>query len=224
MTTIVTVLKSGGVYTHRHVVSLQEQAKAQYPVAKFVVLTDQHVPGVEQIRLQYRSWSDWFAKMELFRPDISGDILYFDLDTELRGPLDDMARIGQLTVLRDFYRDGVRKPENGIGSGVMFLPEADRKLVWQRWSENPFKHMSNLRMRGLGDQTFLESVKDDEGNLWIDKAARWQDVLPGQVVSYKVHCNPNWKNGAIGKVPEGARVICAHGRPKPWSAEWRLSN
>ncbi len=223
LATIVTVLKSGGEYSPRHVVELKRQVDLHFPGALFVVFTDQNVPGnIKQVRLEYRSWTGWFAKMEIFNPKFYGDMLYMDLDTSIVGPLDDMANIGKLTVLRDFYRDGVHKPGSGIGSGVMYLPENDRALVWARWNANPFKNMSELRMRGLGDQTFLEGIRDNEGARWIDGAARWQDELPGQVVSYKVDCNPKWKQGAVGKIPTGARVVCAHGKPKQWHADWKL--
>lgn len=209
--TICTVLRSGGRYEPRHVVALQKQILKHYPPAIFACLTDQHIPGVKCVQLKYPSWIGWFAKMELFRPDLKGDILHIDLDSVATGPLDDMVRIGKLTLLRDFYRDEINRPEDGLGSGVMYLPEADRVEIWQAWIDNPFKHISKLRMQGKGDQTFLEQF-------WLQKAARWQDELPGQVVSYKVHCNPDWKRpSAVGKIPDGTRLICGHGKPfVPW--------
>lgn len=220
--TIVTVLKSGGEYTPRHVLNLRDQVRKQLPGALFVALTDQTIPdGVKTVRLEKRQWPGWFAKMELFDPRLKGDILFFDLDTALTGPLDDLANLGKFTLLRDFYRDGVRKPE-GIQSCVMYLTEECRAPVWEQWMKNPFQHISKLRMKGLGDQTFLESAIGVAGRPWSFDADRFQDVLPGQIVSYKVHCNPNWKHGATGKVPENARVVCGHGRPRPWHAEWRL--
>jgi hypothetical protein len=135
--------------------------------------------------------------MELFRPDIIGDILFMDLDTVIVGPLDDLAAVRSLTLLRDFY-----KPEH-LGSGVMFLPEADRAEVWEAWMMSPQRHMR--WHRGGGDQKFLET-------LWLDKAARWQDVLPGQVVSYKADIR---KHG--DGVPADARLVAFHGKPRPWA-------
>lgn len=138
--------------------------------------------------------------MELFRPGIEGDLLFMDLDTLLIGPLDDIANVNRLTILRDFYRDGVYKgrPE-GLQSSLMYLPELDRAEVWDSFSRNPTLAMSEC-YRG-GDQQFLE-------RFWLSRAARWQDAVPGQVVSWKVHC----RNG----VPSTTRVICTHGKPKPW--------
>lgn len=214
--TVVTVLRSGGEYEPRHVERLREQVEKHLPGALFVALSDQHLKTTRRVPLKHASWMGWFAKFELFDPQLKGDILYFDLDTEIRGSLVDIAVAGKLTLLRDFYRDGVHKPENGLGSGVMYLPEECRAEVWEAWNKNPARSMLQLRMLGKGDQTFLES-------LWLQKAARWQDEVPGQIVSYKVHCNPQWKAGATGKVPDGARVVCGHGRPRPWSPEWKLA-
>lgn len=215
--TVVTVLKSGGCFEPRHVQSLQRQVAEHLPGAPFVVLSDQHVPGVNRRALKKNSWTGWFAKMELFDPEIKGDLLFMDLDTALVGSLVDVASVGKLTLLRDFYRDGVYKGRaEGLGSGLMYLPEADRGEVWAAWMTNPFKHISELRLQGKGDQAFLEP-------LWLNKASRWQDVVPGQVVSYKVHVNPNWKvAGSVPAVPEGARVICYHGRPRPWDVGGKL--
>jgi hypothetical protein len=207
--TVCTVLRSGGDYEPRHVEALRAQVERHLPGALFVALSDQHLKNTRRVPLKHASWTGWWAKMELFRPDLHGDILFFDLDTVITGSLVDIAAVGKLTILRDFYRDGVRKPENGLQSSVMYLPEAERAEVWEAWNKNTFRTMSQLRMRGLGDQAFLET-------LWLDKAARWQDVLPGQIVSYKVHCNPRWKTGTAAPIPAGANVICFHGRPRPW--------
>lgn len=211
MPTVYTVLKSGGAYVPRHVTELRKQVEKHLPGARFIALVDQYVPDTETVRLTL-PYMGWWAKMELFRPNLpGGDILYFDLDTVLSGSLIDIAAVGQLAVLRNFYAK-----EPVIGSGVMYIPEAEREEIWTAWIKNPRAEILRISQQGLGDQEFLRPF-------WYDKAARFQDLVPGQIVSYKVHCNPQWRAGAVGSVPEGARVICAHGRPKPWSAEWRLA-
>ena len=72
--------------------------------------------------------------------------------------------------------------------------------MWNYFTENPALAM---RMAGpKGDMAVFEQF-------YRNTADRWQDVVPGQVVSYKVHC-------AKG-VPPGARIICFHGQPRPWA-------
>lgn len=196
---IALVLKSGGIYKWEHAQVLAEQIFRNSPqhIPVFCLTDLPHSEGTHCRPLKY-NFPGWWSKMELFRPDIGGDILYFDLDTVVLASLRDIVKVDKLTMLRDFYRDGTRKPE-GLGSGMMFLPEADRAEVWNAFIADPQKAMTECS-RG-GDQQFLE-------RFYLQKAQRWQDVVPSQVVSYKVHC----KQG----VPPDAKVVCAHGKPKLW--------
>jgi hypothetical protein len=138
--------------------------------------------------------------MELFAPELEGDLLYFDLDTMIRGDLSEIAAVNRLTVLADFYQPTL------MASGMMFLPEADRVHAWQEWMRGPGDHM--VRHKATGDGGFLRT-------LWNGPAARWQKILPDQVVSYKEHVRHRG-------VPEGARVVCFHGSPRPRDIGWQL--
>ena len=173
------------------------QVEAHLPGAEIICLSDVPVP-VQRIPLEH-GWPGWWSKLELFRPDIEGDLLFMDLDTSIVGNLSDIASVDRLTLLRDFYRP------NGLGSGLMFLPERDRAMIWREWLKMPQGWM-RLHKRG-GDQAFLE-------RFWLGKAARWQAIRPGQVVSYKAD------NIALHGVPTGASVVCFHGRPRPWAVGW----
>ncbi|MCV5830831.1 hypothetical protein OFN28_29620, partial [Escherichia coli] len=57
------------------------------------------------------------------------------------------------------------------------------------------------------------------------KPARWQDIIPGSIVSYKcdiatpsmIGFNANLASeAATGKVPDNVAVVCFHGSPRPW--------
>lgn len=203
---IVTVLQTRALHAlHRgsseftiaHVQALQKQVAKWAPFATFECLSDVDVPGVTTIPLVC-NWPGWWSKMELFAPEMGGDFLFMDLDTVLVGPLDDILARNKLTVLTDFYRDGVNL-KDGIGGGLIYLPERERAQIWGEFTVNP---ALSMRMNPRGDQHFFE-------HFWKQKADRWQKVLPGQVVSYKVHCQSG--------VPPEARVVCFHGKPRPWS-------
>jgi len=205
--TVACVLRSGGDYCSEHVVALYRGVRKYWDLSRlgylrFICLTD--VPflqfGVENIPL-IGDWPGWWSKMELFRPDITGDLLYIDLDTVIVGPLADIVEARCLTVLRDFYDRGKPERQRLVGSGLMYLPEDMRVPIWRRWLLDPQGHMT--RFKAGGDQAFLQAFVEKE-------AARWQDLLPGQVVSYKVHIKPT------GKAPAGSRVVCFHGLPRPW--------
>lgn len=200
------VLRFGGDYRPEHVTRLVEQISAHLPGAEIVCLSDVNVP-CDRIAL-VNHWPGWWSKMELFAPWVDGDLLYLDLDTAVVGSLSDMASVDRLTIMRDVYR------ADGLQSSIMFLPERERAKVWREWIRKPEVWMQMYR-RG-GDQAFLE-------RLWLGKAAIWQDSLPGQVVSYKVHVRPAVRKDrefGNGTVPDGARAIVFHGLPRPWQAGW----
>jgi hypothetical protein len=59
-----------------------------------------------------------------------------------------------------------------------------------------------------GDQGFISKCL---GNNW----QAWQSLFPGAVGSFKT----TWKRQ---KPPANARIVCFHGKPKPWQVqqEW----
>lgn len=200
------VLRSGGEYRPEHVRALVAQIERHLPGVGVVCLSDVDVP-CERVPLKY-GWRSWWSKLELFRPDVAGDLLYIDLDTVIVGDLSELASLGRTTLLSDFYY-----PERPA-SGLMYLAESDRAKVWAAWIADPKAAMHKCMRHG--DQQFIGEVLHD--------AQRFQDVLPGRVVSYKVHVAKGLNKRSIGDgtVPAGASVVCFHGRPRPWhiKAEW----
>lgn len=199
---IACVLKSGGIYTPAHVQRLATQAYLAAPGERFICLSDVPVPRVNTQPLVH-GWPGWWAKLELFRPDVfepGTRVLYLDLDTTIVGYLEDLlAQPAPFLALEDFYRRPPLVPFRGIASGVMAWTAGERTDIFETFAEHPDWHM---RTAGHGgDQRIIERVM-------AGRATFWDDVAPGQVVSYKVHCRDG--------VPAGARVICFHGRPKPW--------
>lgn len=161
-------------------------------VPGIVCLTDTEVPGVECIRMRHR-WPGWWAKMNAYDPEqISGDMLLMDLDTVVFS-LPDMPV--ETTVTPDFY-----KPQL-MSSTFVFVTAEDRKRIWSGFISDPDAHMKSCRTRmRWGDQGFVQA--------YIGNAPRWN---PEQVCSYKVNIRGR-------TVPHGMRVICFHGKPRPWEA------
>jgi hypothetical protein len=191
------VLRSGGEYLPKHVERLRASLARYLSGVPLLCLSDFDMP--EPSSLLLHGWPGWWSKLELMRPDIEGDLLYFDLDTVITGGLSELAAVGRLTLLRDFIH-----PER-LQSSLMYLPQADRWAAWERWMEAPSAHMR--RAGPYGDQHFL-------GELWQGRADTWQAALPGQVVSYKVDVRP------AARIPDGTRVVIFHGEPRPWAVGW----
>lgn len=199
---IVTVLRSGGEYTPEHVRWIDEQFSGKY---EHLCLSDIAVPGVETIALQNR-WRGWFAKLELFNPDlIDEDIFYIDLDTVLVGDISHMFADNSLAAVADFYF-----PEY-ITSGILRIPQSKKAAIWQRILEVADSIEDNY----AGDGEFLRTIAE---------FSRLQELYPGEICSYKagIACKgmPGYTSrfsSGNGTIPAGTKIICFHGRPRPWA-------
>lgn len=213
---IVTAWSGEGDFKSSHVQSLARQCEKFAPLDDFVCITPTKIDGVECWKPTHK-WPGWWHKFEIFAPRIRGTILYMDIDTVISGSLSDIVADEKLTLLRDFYRAGKQVPgglrrvklkakAEGLQASLMMLPEADRAEIWEDWISDPGSRMQWLCSKG--DQPLLEQH-------FLKRAQRWQDVVPGQIVSYKVDCcGANEFQKSI--VPADARVIVFHGQPRPW--------
>jgi hypothetical protein len=128
--------------------------------------------------------------------DVREPFLYMDLDTTVAGPIDNLLQRSELTVLSDFNR-----PKQ-IQSSLMLVTPAAAKSAWSAWLTGPVRHIQEcVTPDRWGDQGFLEGV-------WGRDIERWQNVLPGAIVSYKKHC--------LRGTPKSASVVVFHGKPRPW--------
>ena len=142
----------------------------------------------------------WWNKLAMFKPGKlpEGQTLYFDLDTVVIGSLDGFAAYGgSFAAMRDPYN------KSHISSAVMAWDPRSATHVWTTW-----ERAGKPQFDPKGDQTWIESV--------TPKIDRWQDFLPGQIVSFKADCVP------LGGIAPGARIICFHGKPRPTEvdADW----
>lgn len=179
--------KYGPEYVNRLAAMVARQTTLPY---EFVCLTDDET-GLDVAWADIRTGlTGWWEKLVLFQPHpflFERRVIFLDLDTVIVGNMDFLLEYsGHFAILRDFY------DHKHMGSAVMsFEP-------------------------GFGQHIFTDYTKEQEGRWWGDQAwiehcvkdaDRWQDLYHGMVVSYKVHCQDG--------IPEGARVICFHGEPRP---------
>lgn len=150
--------------------------------------------GIDARPLPTPGLEGWWNKLALFQPGLfpAGDrILFLDLDTLITGPLEKVvAYDGPFAILRDFYRSA------GLGSCAM---------AWEAGSEIATAIWDGYVAEGLpqsdpgGDQVIIERH--------LSHYELWQNVFPGDFVSFKV-------DARFG-IPEGAKIVCFHGRPRP---------
>lgn len=164
----------------------------------FTVFTDDPLetgyhPNIE-LRILPPRLDGWWNKVTLFQGGLFpyGDrILYFDLDTVITGPIDELAAYdGHFAILRDFYRP------KGLQSSVMsWMAGGVARANWEYFVLAGYPTQDYPG----GDQAWIEHV--------YPNAIILQDFFPRQFVSYKEHAR-------LG-VPKGASVVVFHGNPRP---------
>lgn len=136
-------------------------------------------------------FSGWWAKVSLFEPGrFSGRVLYLDLDVTVVGGLDDLADYpAPFVIIRDWNLPGFNSSVMTWDAGV---------------ADHFYTHFTPEVMgRMPGDQN------------WIMKKMLSAATFPRDwCLSYKRHI----RDGS-GVLPSDARVICFHGKPKPWEVE-----
>lgn len=184
---ILTVLREGGEYRAEHVERLRRQCQTFAPGIEFMCLNGGP---------QDDGWPGWWAKVSAFR--LPGPILYMDLDTHVVGDLTPPLR-----AVERYRFIALRNPlstPSRFGSGLMGWSD-DMTHVQRRFAAAPEHHMRRCTTQRLwGDQGF---IAEDE-----PEPALWQDILPNQIVSWKVDCKAG--------IPKDARVVYFHGKPRPW--------
>lgn len=150
----------------------------------------------------------WWAKLYLFSEDAfpKGErVLYFDLDTVITGPLDEIAAYaGEFAILKDVYRLG------GLQSSVMAWEAGTLTHVWNGYKTAGFPNIEG------GDQVWIER------NIHAQNIDLWQKLYPSAFRSYKLDC--------MEFVPKKTSVVVFHGRPRPHECDgwvkdtWKVSN
>lgn len=172
-------------------------------VSKLLSGVARHYSGQCKFHVIRDGPENWWAKLQLFEPDRfpKGErCVYFDLDTIITGPLDDLfAYDGPFAGLRDVWQPGQ------LGSGIMTWTSGELDHVWQAWVDAG-RPMDDPR----GDQGFIGQH--------MPMALRLQDLLPGQMGSWKANYGMSAAN-----IPADTRIVYFHGAPRPHETElWNL--
>ncbi|MDF0602913.1 glycosyl transferase [Psychromarinibacter sp. C21-152] len=146
-------------------------------------------------------------KVSLFRPGLlpPGPVLGFDLDVVITGPLDDLVDFapGKVAMRADWV-EARRGRATGHGSVFRYDP-GRHPWLYERLAADPGGEVAKARG---SEQRYTSTLAQE-----MDAFAY---LPPDWVVSFKHDClglpPVNWLRPP--KLPEGARVVCFHGRPK----------
>ena len=196
MTTVICVLKSGGIYDASWVDKLKRGVERNITVPhRFVCLSDVPVE-CERIPLK-NDWPGWWAKINLFEPGlINGPTLYLDLDTIITGNIDGFMDFPYDFAMLENFNDN-----SFIGSGMMWFKNKAPTGIYERFIQNPqqiMNHYAEAKFGSyMGDQAFIFDMLERQ----VDK------IASPALRSYKRHCR--------GGLPKGTSIVCFHGRPRP---------
>lgn len=197
--TVLTSYMPSKEFDEEYVYRLRDAVAANLSIPhQFVCLTDHPVDGVACVPLELGLPAHW-AKPEMWRPDLPFNrVLFIDLSTVVTGSLDEMASQDGVVMTQDFYH-GTPSPS------VVLYTVGDFTETWEAFKADPLKYIK------LGQAHQPPDFYDQAlmNNAPIPEMKFWQDVLPGQLVSYKVH-----------GVPKGCRLVKFHGEPKPRALDW----
>lgn len=195
--TIACVLRSGGRFNGRWVQRLQKNAKAFAPEHRFVCLSDVAIEGVETIPLAH-DWPKWWPIIEVFRPGLfTGRVMYLDLSDLIVDRIDFLFA-GTGFVIAPSPANPPPKHGN-LASGLMVFDAGDTK-IYDRFAGQAQSIINRLH----GDQMWIEEMRPH--------ARRF---APHIAVSFRGECQPK------GGIPENAKIVFCHGRPKPDEIEER---
>lgn len=192
------VLKTGGdVFDHRYVNATAKSIKANITHPhEIVCLTDNPagITEVDRIVLMRHNWPKWWGKIELFREGITKNkhCIFFDLDTAVIGNIDNLCKLPhEFLGIRDFYSLNI------LQTGIMkWEVGAHSKKIYEDFVSTDFSKYINK-----GDHEWVGSI--------VKNPAFLQDLLPGQICSYKKHL------AHIAKNFMSPSIVCFHGEPRP---------
>lgn len=176
----------------------------------FVCMTDR-IMGKEDHGIHWKlipervlRWRRNLPKFYMYRdfPEFRNRrILFFDLDTVIVGSILDFIKYkGRMCTVKPFNRRMVSKSTPG---GVLAFEGGEMKWLWEAVEKDPL-YWSRMSEGGK-ERLVLQELKKRDEKEWD----YFQDLFPGQLVSYK----RDLKNMEL--IPTNARVVVFHGTPRP---------
>jgi hypothetical protein len=166
----ITVLcvRFGNRYGREYVERLRNMVSRQLNIPyEFVCLTDDHTP-IENVRTIYQPNANylkgWWHKVHMFDPDLqlSGRILYFDLDVVIHNNLDKLAKFAtnDFVGIHDFNR-AFYTGWKYLNSSVLAWNHGTQTQIWEQFKSNPRE-----AQRLQGDQDWIWKLCKDRIKSW----------------------------------------------------------
>jgi hypothetical protein len=157
--------------------------------------------GIDILPMNSLSWKGCLPRLWMYSPEATemlgenNQVLSLDLDVVIVRCMDEIASYrGDFCVRSKFHPAKSHKADGDI---VGFRVGSCNN-IWNEFIKEPQK---NTVTTGGRERWWYRRTKDCKD--------RWQNLFPGQVISYKRHVQP------YKSLPEGAVIVSCHGHPRP---------
>ncbi|WP_368183994.1 glycosyl transferase [Aestuariibius sp. HNIBRBA575] len=190
-------------------ICMTEHAQGIHPDVEILPLPVEPFHDAMNAALAVANRQGAMRKVSLFRPgliaDLEGPVLGFDLDVVITGDLTPILELepGKVAMRADWV-EARRGRKTGHGSVFRFDPVA-HPYLYHDLAAKPTQEVEIAR----GSEQRYTSTKAQERGDYV--------YIPGDlVVSFKHDCLdlPPMNYLRAARMPENARVVCFHGRPK----------
>lgn len=186
----------GNKFTSDYVYNLKKAVEKNSTVPfDFVCYSDRVLEGID-CKLLAPGLSGWWNKLQLFKGDMKGRVVYFDLDTLITGNIDWLLQYdGSFLGIEDLGAINAHQPhlKGKLQSGVLAWRSEYMNWIYLEFMLQKDEIVSKFR----GDGEYLDSI--------IKHRDLLQDLFPKQLKSYKYEVYPD--------NIDSASIICFHGRP-----------
>lgn len=222
MITIILLYKTGGDYDIDYVKRIANAIRRNTTVEYKIKLVTDEIASIiaplishgiiDSIDYLTHGLPGWWAKVRIFITE--GPVLYLDLDTIITGSLDAIIKSilsirNEIIMLRGFYRPDYCSGIMGWNADFSWLYDLymEKYLPKAKFSNSHHAiRMKIDRTQFRGDQEWLQYVFKNDRRQHV---LLIQDLVPDAICSYKVHIQET------EMVPEGASIVCFHGKPRP---------
>lgn len=191
---IACVYKLGPKFSAEYVYKLYNSIKRNTTLDfSFICLTDDPLLLSSNTSFQTKQllhdYPKWWSKLELFRPNLFDDLVYyFDLDTMFAGNIDLLLQVNSndFMMLRGFNRRALRLGDVPA-SGMMSWYGNNMSYLFEKFSHDSYNIIEAYKNNKIapgqdGDQGFIGDVVG-----W-NNVSKFQDYLPEDYIIGKIDC------------------------------------
>jgi hypothetical protein len=182
----------------------------QAHVDRLKAMLDKHVSVPFEFHVRESWYPGWWGKIPILS---EAKAFYMDLSVAIVGNIDHMLEdTGKFCVCRDFMKpDHINTKIMSWNQETHYNPGLYR--IVNGFSVNPNRIMDEYQSwpSKWGDQGYVEFQNPER--------RYFQDVWPGQILSYKEDVGQVGKKELAEKYPE-CRILAFHGNPRPEDTEY----